>query len=118
MNMTENAPLCTFRASSEMPPDDRDALLEHVRTVADIAETGQRQLAAEWLLFVAVMKGVGAAAGAAAAMVKLANEINTWRRNARERGVDTNVRCERPGKKTLNLADATDEEVTDWFTST
>jgi hypothetical protein len=62
-----------------------------------------------------VAGGVTAAAGAAKAVMELAEKINQWRRDARARGQTPNARLERAGRAPLDLATARDEDVLEWL---
>lgn len=112
--MSQN-PSFSVSIATDLPTDDRDALLQTLHDHADLQESKSRALGPEWIVFVAIMKDVGVIAGAAAAVVKLANEINTWRRNTRQGGAEPNVQLQRPNQPPLNLATATDEEVRAWL---
>jgi hypothetical protein len=74
------------------------------------------------LTVVAIMKGVGAvaggvtaAAGATKAVMELAEKINQWRSDARARGHNPAGQLERSGRRPLDLATASDQEVLDWL---
>ncbi len=105
----------------DLPADEREALLLTLRDDVDLQERTQRfyvdpQLVqAGWHVFVAIMKDVGVVAGGASAAITLAQKINEWRRNARQRGVTPQVRLERPNQPPLDLATAGDQEVQAWL---
>jgi hypothetical protein len=116
--MNQNT-IFTVKVSNDLPADERESLLSVLRTTTEPQkEATERFAGLEWVAFIAVMKQVGIAAGATAALVKLANEINTWRRNVRKHGVEPTVLLERPSQQPLDLVKATDGQVRAWLAST
>jgi hypothetical protein len=109
------SPLFSIAVSSELPEAETQTLLEALRAELDIQEPAHRTLPPEWITFVAIMKDIGIVAGAGAAVLRLVNEINTWRHNARRRGVEPKAQLYRPNQPPLDLATATDEEVRRWL---
>ncbi len=105
----------TVATARDLPDDQRELLLLALRDYAEVQEAEPRDLAAAWVLFVAVMKDVGVVAGGAAALMTLAEKVKAWREQARSKGVEPKVRLERPGRAPLDLATAGDSELLDWF---
>jgi hypothetical protein len=101
--------------SSDVPELERESLILSLSSVADVQEAPSRISGPEWITFVAIMKDVATVAGAAAALVKLGNEINTWRRNARQCAIEPKVKLQGPDQAPLELTTATDEEVEKWL---
>lgn len=108
-------PLFSIQISTDLPDVERESLLLVLRRVVDVEVPVNRISGAEWVTFVAVMKDMATLAGTAAALVKLANEINTWRRNAQQRAIEPQVTLQHPDKDPLKLTTATDEEVQTWL---
>lgn len=113
--MTSSAEALTIRVDPAVSEDERESLLLTLRDYADVEEAKQRDPLAVALLFVAVVKDVGAVAGGVTAVMTLAEKINAWRNAARARGVEPKVRLERPDGPPLDLATASDTAVKTWF---
>lgn len=105
------------RASREISDPDWQALMAAFGEEADVQEEQSRGFAPdpEWMTFIAVLKDVGAAAGAGASIVRLVNELLTWRTRMRERGEQASIALEAPGRPKLELTSAGDDEVRAWF---
>lgn len=99
--------------SPKVPAAERESLLLILEPHATVKEAESRAI--EWAVFIAIVKDIGVVAGTAAALIKLANEIITWRKSAKTRGVEPEVKLQHPDKETLNLSTATDEEINEWI---
>lgn len=111
-------PYMTIFIDSQVQNEDSNALLESIRGYMEIHAPKQRQFVDQWIMFVAIMKDIGTIAGGAAAVVKLANEIISWRNRVRNSGHSEKVRLQRPDKLELDLERAEDQEVIDWLSGT
>lgn len=98
--------------SSNTSTYERELLLSALRSVATIQTPEYRTFGIDD--YIVIVTVVGKTAGTLVALAKLAEQINTWRRNARERGVQTEGKLQRPGQSPLDLKSATDEEIQEW----
>jgi len=105
----------TISIDRNLAEDERESLLLTLRDHAEIQAAEPRDLTAALLVFVAVMKGIGAVAGGAAAVLTLAEKIKAWRDRARARGVEPKGQLDRPDRPRLDLTTASDAEVSAWF---
>jgi len=105
----------TISIDRNLAEDERESLLLTLRDHAEIQAAEPRDLTAALLVFVAVMKGIGAVAGGAAAVLTLAEKIKAWRDRARACGVEPKVQLDRPDRPRLDLTTASDAEVSAWF---
>ncbi len=108
-------PIFTLFISKDLIDEDRELLLNAIKPIVDVNQPTQHQFAPEWELFVALTKDIGVIAGVATALLKLANEINKWRENVRKTGRKPKVKLHRPNKPALNLDNATEDEIHEWF---
>jgi hypothetical protein len=111
----DNKPIFSISVSPDIPVDERESLILALRSIVDIEQPTSRFTGLEWLTFIAFMKDLGVLAGTATALVKLANEIKTWRKNIQKRGVKADVKLKQPNKEELDLTNATDDEVDEWL---
>ena len=107
--------MLTIGIDPSVSEDERETLLLTLGDYADIRQAEQRDPLALILLFVAIMKDVGAVAGGATAVITLAEKILAWRNAARAHRVEPKVRFECPGIPPLDLATASDAAVKTWF---
>ena len=101
--------------SSDVPAEERQALLLALQTTAEVQKPTSRTFGLEWVTFVAFVKDVGSVAAVASALIKLAEQILSWRKKVRERGIPPAVRLSRPQRPPLDLEVATDDKVIEWL---
>ena len=99
-----------------LPLDQRESLLTALEAAdVQIDESADRSLAAAVVTLLAVIGGVKTVAEAGSAVIKLAKELNEWRKASRAAGVAPNATLEAPGRPPLALATATDAQVLAWL---
>jgi hypothetical protein len=99
--------------SPTLNEEDQRDFVALVDNFFDLTPSG-KQLGPEWLVVIGVLKDTAIAIGAANAMVSLAKNINDWRKSKRAKGTNPAIIIHAKGL-TLDLSEATDEEVTRFF---
>lgn len=105
-----------FYFDVDMPAEYQYDLVESLRAPgvgADVGYTGGGPGLVE------IMAVVGIAASVMSTVkgsLEVADRIIQWRKKMREQGTATNIRIERPGHAPINLAVASDEEITLFIT--
>lgn len=107
-------PICRIVLSPDVPPDEVESLSTSLQlTAATVQRTTSRVFGADDLaLVITILVGMGQLAEYG---VKLAKAINSWRRSARQKGIEPQGRLERPGHPPLDLNTATEDEVEEWL---
>ncbi len=104
-----------FQLSNEILASDRESLVTAIALIGEVRQTERRFLGADWVAFVLLMKQIGTAAGGLAAVVKLANELKTWRDRMKKEKKEPALIVEPKSEEPLDLRNATDEEIDEWF---
>lgn len=114
MNKT---PLCTILISSQVPPDEIDSLETSLRMNSiGVQKSPNRIMGADDIVFIAaVMGGLNATVSLIKEGVKVAKAIKQWRQKVHSQGINPEGRLEHPQRPPLNLSEATDEEIDEWF---
>jgi hypothetical protein len=82
-------------------------------TSANVQQLEKRAFIADDIIaLITVLVGVGQITEYG---IKIAKAINNWRRKAKEKGIQVEVKLERPDRTSLDLHSATDEEVEEWL---
>ena len=107
-------PFVSLVISSNMPDDEVESLLSSIRlTSANVQQLEKRAFIADDIIaLITVAVGLGQIAEYG---IKIAKAINNWRRKAKEKGIQVEVKLERPDRSSLDLNTATDEEVEEWL---
>ena len=104
--------------SPELPGDYYHKLILVLKSVpeADVKEPTMRPLGPEWVDVFVILKDIAVATGAVNAVVKLAEKINEWRKNAKAKNLNTDIIVTRNSNGSpLNLRNASDDEVREWL---
>ena len=107
-------PFVSLVISSNTPDDEVESLLSSIRlTSANVQQLEKRAFIADDIIaLITVAVGLGQIVEYS---IKIAKAINNWRRKAKEKGIQVEVKLERPDRKSLDLHSATDEEVEEWL---
>jgi hypothetical protein len=107
-------PFVSLVISSNMPDEEVESLLSSIRlTSAKIQQLEKRAFIADDIIaLITVAVGLGQIAEYG---IKIAKAINNWRRKAKEKGIQVEVKLERPDREPLDLNTAADEEVDEWL---
>ena len=110
-------PLCRIVLSSQLPGDEIESLETSLRINAvKLQKSPSRVVGADDIIFVfAVVSGVAATAQLVDYGITVAKAINNWRRKLREKGIEPEGKLEHPERPPLDLKEASDEEVEEWF---
>ena len=114
--MTE-IPLCSVVISSQLPKDKIEALETSLRMSSiKVQKPPSRVVGADDIVFIAtVLGGMAAAANLIEYGIKAAKAIKNWRRELRSQGLEPEGRLEHPTRPPLNLNEASDEDIDEWF---
>ena len=110
-------PLCRIVISSQLPSDEIESLetslgINKVR----VQKSTDRVLGVDDLLVIAtVASGAAATAQLIDYGIKVAKAIANWRRELRSKGIEPEGRLEHPTRPPLELNEASDEEIDEWF---
>ena len=104
----------TFRFSNDVSLADQANLRLTLEVFGDVDDHRQR-IVGELTTLILVLKAIAAGAGAATALIKLAAEINKWRRDLKARKIKVVGEIHHPSLEPLKLGTATDEEVEKWL---
>ncbi len=99
--------------ASDLPEDERTALLLALRAHANVQESQSKAL--DWETVLAVIKQAGEIADAFTNMAALATMLYGWAQGVRKRGHTPRARLERPNQPPLDLATADEHEVLAWL---
>src|ERR1041385_2213242 len=105
-----NDALFTMSISQDLNAVDRQQLFDIVGASVTVHSVYGKRVAPGWELFVAIAKDVGTIAGSTTAIVKLATELNAWRRGVRAGGADPKAKLTAPNAGTLDLSTADDNQ--------
>jgi hypothetical protein len=106
--------LCRVVLSAELPAAEVEFLASSIQlTSAKVQKTTSRAFGADDLaLLITILVGIGQLAEYG---ISIAKAINSWRRQARQKGLEPQGKLERPDHPPLDLNTATDEEVEEWL---
>lgn len=99
--------------ASDVPADERAALLLALRSHADLQEPQSKAI--DWQTVIAVIKQAGEIADAFVNLTALATLLYGWAQSVRKRGHIPRARLERPNQPPLDLATADEQEVLAWL---
>ncbi|MEM8718618.1 MAG: hypothetical protein AAGE84_04825 [Cyanobacteria bacterium P01_G01_bin.39] len=110
-------PLCSIVISSQLPKDEIDSLETSLRMSSiKVQKLPSRVFGADDIVFIAtVLGGMAAGANLIEYGIKAAKTIANWRRELRSRGIEPEGRLEHPNRPPLELNEASDEEIDQWF---
>ena len=110
-------PVCSIVISSQLPQDEIESLEISLRMSAiKLQKSPSRVLGVDDLLVIAtVASGAAATAQLIEYGIKAAKAIANWRRELRSRGIEPEGRLEHPNRPPLELNEASDEEIDQWF---
>ncbi len=110
-------PLCSIVISSQLPTDEIESLETSLRMSSiKVQKSPSRVVGADDIVFVAtVLGGMAAAANLIEYGIKAAQAIANWRRELRSKGIEPEGRLEHPNRPPLELNEASDEEIDEWF---
>ena len=113
----DETPLCSIILSSQISAEDRESL-ENALQLARISlqKPSYRVIGVDDIVFVAtVLGGLAATANLIEYGIKLAKAINRWRQELRAKGMEPQGKLEHPKRLSLDLSQATDEEIIEWL---
>ena len=110
-------PLCSIVISSQLPKDEIESLETSLRmSYIRVQKSPSRVVGADDIVFVAtVLGGMAAGANLIEYGIKAAKTIEKWRRELRSKGIEPEGRLEHPTRPPLDLNEASDEELDEWF---
>ncbi len=110
-------PLCTIVISAQVPTAEIESLETSLRMSSiKVQKSPSRIIGADDIVFLAtVLGGMAAAANLIEYGIKVAKAIANWRRELRSQGIEPEGRLEHPTRPPLDLSQATDEEIDEWF---
>jgi heme/copper-type cytochrome/quinol oxidase subunit 1 len=100
--------------ANELTDSEQEDLLRLFHEDFIQAPDGQR-LSPEWVTWLMIAKDAGTVLAAANAAVTFAKHIVDWRKKVVERGRRPAVHLTADGGDTLDLTQASDEEIEQWF---
>ena len=112
--MTE-VPLCNVAISSGLAAEEIESLISAIKlTSAQVQKEPSRVIGVDdAVAIITILVGIGQLTEYS---VKVAKAITKWRKEAREKGLEPQVKLEHPSRPSLYLIKATDEEIEKWFT--
>ncbi|HEX9371608.1 MAG TPA: hypothetical protein VF897_11410 [Roseiflexaceae bacterium] len=99
--------------ASDLPPEDRAALLLALRSQADVQDAQPKSV--DWQMVIAVIKQSGEIADALTKLAALATLVYGWAESVRASGHRPRAKLERPGQPPLDLATADEQEILAWL---
>ena len=110
-------PLCSIVISSQLPTDEIESLETSLGiNKVKVQKSTDRVLGVDDLLVIAtVASGAAATAQLIDYGIKVAKVIANWRRELRSKGIEPEGRLEHPNRPPLELNEASDEEIDEWF---
>lgn len=110
-------PICKIVVSSQLPPDEVEFLETSLELISiNVQKSSIRVVGADDIVFVAtVLGGMAAAANLIEYSIKVAKAINNWREELRSKGIKPEGKLEHPKRPPLDLNQASDEEIQEWF---
>lgn len=110
-------PLCSIVISAQVPTDEIESLETILRMNSlQVQKSASRVLGVDDIVFLAtVAGGLAATANLIEYGIKAAKVINNWRRELRSKGIEPLGRLEHPTRPPLDLNEASDEEIDEWF---
>ncbi len=110
----KEVPLCNVAISSDLAADEIESLISAIKlTSAQVQKEPSRVVGADDLVaIITILVGVGQLTEYS---VKVAKAIIKWRKEAREKGLEPQVKLEHPTHPSLDLSNATDEEIEEWL---
>ena len=120
MKMKE-IPLCNIALSSDVAANELESLISAIKlTSAQVQKEPSRVVGLDDVVaIITILVGIKELTESS---VRVANAIIKWRKEAKQKGIATQVKLERPDRSHLYLieftnpdAEATDEEIKKWF---
>lgn len=110
-------PLCTIVISSQVASAEIESLETSLRMSSiKVQKSPSRLIGADDIVLIAtVLGGMAAAANLIEYGIKVAKAIKNWRRQLRSQGIEPSGRLESPTRPPLELNQASDEEIDEWF---
>ncbi|MBW4617174.1 MAG: hypothetical protein KME21_28850 [Desmonostoc vinosum HA7617-LM4] len=110
-------PLCKIVVSSQLPPDEIEFLETSLELISiNVQKSSSRVVGADDIVFVAtVLGGIAAGANLIEYSIKVAKAIKNWRQELRSKGIEPKGKLSHPKRPSLDLSQASDEEIQEWF---
>lgn len=110
-------PLCSIVVSSQLSTNEIESLETLLRMNSiEVQKPPSRVLGVDDIVFVAtVVGGIAATANLIEYGIKVAKAIIKWRGELRSKGIEPKGNLKHPKRPPLDLSEATDEEIEEWF---
>ncbi len=110
----KEVPLCNVAISSELADNEIESLISAIKlTSAQVQKETSRVVGVDdAIAIITILVGIGQLTEYS---VRVAKAIIKWRKEAREKGLEPQVKLEHPSRPPLDISKATDEEIEKWL---
>ncbi len=110
----KEVPLCNVAIGSDLAAEEIESLISAIKlTSAQVQEEPSRVIVVDdAVAIITILVGIGQLTEYS---VKVAKAIIKWRNEARAKDLEPQVKLEHPNHPSLDLSNATDEEIEEWL---
>lgn len=110
----KEVPLCNIAITSEVAEEEVESLISAIKlTSAQVQKEPSRVVGIDdAVAIITILVGIGQLSEYS---VRVAKAIIKWRKQAREKSVEAQIKLEHPSRPPLDLSQASDEEIKKWL---